>query len=145
VEIPLTPYYTYEAFDQLGFVTHGDTVLQPGYPNKSINVSGITQQINSINAAAGRSGGREFSLFAVGHVHVGSLTHLPGGAVFMSNGCLVPPDAYAVSIGILETACGQWVWESVPGHIVGDARFVTVDERTDKDEKLDQIIKPFSL
>jgi hypothetical protein len=142
-EIPLSPYYTWKAFDQRGFATHGDTVLNPGYPNKEIQVQSVNKQINSINAAAGKNG-EEYSLFIVGHVHVGSQTYLASGSVFMTNGCLIPPDAYAGSIGIFETACGQWIWESVPGHIVGDSRFVVVDDKTDKDESLDKIIKPFT-
>ena len=61
----------------------------------------------------------------------------------MSNGCLIPPDPFAVSIGITENTCGQWLFESVKGHIVGDSRFVTVDEHTDRDRKLDRVITPF--
>jgi len=140
--IPLTPHYTWKAFDQQGFATHGDTVLNPGFPNKAIQVETVTRQINSINAAAGKTG-EEYALFIVGHVHTGSQTYLASGSVFMTNGCLIPPDSYAVSIGIFETACGQWIWESVPGHIVGDSRFVIVDEKTDADESLDSIVAPF--
>jgi hypothetical protein len=142
-EIPLSPHYTWQAFDQRGFATHGDTVLNPGYPNRAIQTESITKQINSINAAAGKKG-EEYSLFVVGHVHTGSQTYLASGSVLMTNGCLLPPDSYALSIGIFETACGQWLWESVKGHIVGDSRFVTVDERTDADASLDAIIQPFS-
>lgn len=141
-EIPLSPYYTWKAFDQRGFATHGDTVLNPGYPNRAIQVASITKQINSINAAAGKTG-EEYSLFVVGHVHTGSQTYLGSGSVLITNGCLIPPDSFAVSIGIFETACGQWVWESVKGHIVGDSRFITVDHRHDADESLDKIIVPF--
>lgn len=141
--IPLTPHYTWQAFDQRGFATHGDTVLNPGYPNKAIQVETVTKQINTINAQAGKTG-QEYGLFVVGHVHTGSQTYLAGGSVLLTNGCLIPPDSYAISIGIFETACGQWIWESVPGHIVGDSRFVVVNEDTDNDESLDEIIKPFS-
>lgn len=140
--IPLSPHYTWQAFDQMGFATHGDTVLNPGFPNRAIQTESITKQINSINAAAGKKGD-EYSLFVVGHVHTGSQTYLGSGSVLMTNGCLIPPDSYALSIGIFETACGQWLWESVKGHIVGDSRFVTVDENTDADESLDAIIQPF--
>lgn len=142
-ELPLSPHYTWKAFDQQGFATHGDTVLNPGFPNKAIQVEAVTKQINSINASAGKTGD-EYGLFIVGHVHTGSQTYLGSGSVFMTNGCLIPPDPYALSIGIFDTACGQWIWESVPGHIVGDSRFVTVDEKTDQDESLDSIIQPFS-
>lgn len=143
VEIPLSPHYTFRCFDKMGFATHGDTVLNPGFPGKAIQVESVTKQINAINAAAAREKGEEYSLFMVGHVHTGSMTYLPG-AVFMSNGCLIPPDSYALSAGYFDTACGQQMFESVKGHIVGDARFILVDERTDKDESLDAIIKPFA-
>jgi hypothetical protein len=71
------------------------------------------------------------------------MTHLPGGTIVITNGCLLPPDAYAESIGIFDTACGQWMFESVAGHMVGDARFITVGEHNDKDASLDDIIAPF--
>lgn len=143
VEIPLTPHYEFRCFDKVGFATHGDSVLTPGFPGKAIQVESVTKQINSINAATAREKGYEYSLFMVGHVHTGSMTYLPG-AVFMSNGCLLPPDSYALSVGFFDTACGQQMFESVEGHIVGDARFILVDETADKDASLDAIIKPFS-
>lgn len=142
VEIPRTPYYTYSAFNQSAFMTHGDTVLQPGYPGKNIDVGSIRRQINEINAKLSTED--KYTLFAVGHVHIGSITHLPNGAIFMSNGALVPTDAYGISMGNFDTACGQWIWESVEDYIVGDHRFAIVDEYTDKDSSLESVIKPFS-
>lgn len=141
IEIGYKPYYIYEAFGERGFITHGDTVINPGYPGKTIDVANVRKQINEYNAT--QADHEKVKLFAVGHVHVGGVVHLPNGAIFMSNGCLLPPDAYAQSIGIFDTACGQWIWESVPGHILGDHRFAVVDEHTDKDSALDKIIKPF--
>jgi hypothetical protein len=141
VEIPYTPYYSVDLFGSRAFFTHGDTVLNPGYPGKTIDVAGVRKQINEINARL--TAENRYQLFAVGHVHVGSVTHLPGGAIFMSNGCLIPPDAYALSIGIMDTSCGQWLFESVKGHVLGDHRFISVDENTDKDAGLEKIIKPF--
>jgi hypothetical protein len=138
--IPKTPYYTYQAFDKFGFMTHGDTVLKPGFPSKSINVESIKKQINEWNA----SSKEKYSLFAVGHVHTGSICHLPNGTVFMSNGCLIPSDNFALSVGIPETACGMWMWESVPGHIVGDHRFIKVGTDDDKNASLDKVIQPFT-
>jgi hypothetical protein len=143
VIIPLTPYYTFRCFDKVGFATHGDTVITPGFPGKAIQVESVAKQINSINAASARENGHEYSLFMVGHVHTGSMTYLPG-AVFMTNGCLLPPDPYAISAGYFDTACGQQMFESVKGYIVGDARFIVVDEQTDKDASLDSIIAPFT-
>lgn len=142
VELGYRPYYIYEAFKQRAFITHGDNTLNPGYPGRTIDVAGVRKQINEFNAARGED--EKVTLFAVGHVHVGSITHLPNGTIFMSNGALIPADAYAQSIGAHDTACGQWLWESVPGHIVGDHRFMVVDEYTDKDKSLEKIIEPFS-
>jgi hypothetical protein len=138
------PKYDFEVFGDLGFGTHGDTVINPGYPGRNIDVAGMKKQIDSINNARAVKGQKPYKLFLMGHVHVGTITHLPGGVIIVTNGCLLPPDSYAQSIGIFNTACGQWMFESVKGHIVGDARFVTVDEETDKDASLDAIIKPFA-
>jgi hypothetical protein len=104
----------------------------------------MRKQINEINSSEITRGKKGYKLFAVGHVHVGSITHLPNGAILMTNGCLLPPDYYAVSRGNFHTACGQWIWESVENHIVGDHRFLVVNENTDKDSSLDGIIVPFS-
>jgi hypothetical protein len=144
VQIGYEPKYDFELFDNIGFATHGDSVISPGYPGKSINVGSLKTQINDINNARTVNGKEPYRLFIMGHVHIGTMTHLPGGAVVITNGCLIPPDAYANSIGIFETACGQWMWESVKGHMIGDARFIEVGFDTDKDSSLDSIIKPFT-
>jgi|SRR5579859_1412268 len=143
VQIGYEPKYDFDVFGQVGFGTHGDTVLNVGFPSSSINIASITKQINAINNARIMMKKEPYSLFITGHVHTGSITHLPGGVTVLTNGCLIPPDAYAQSIGLFNTACGQWLWESVPGHIVGDARFVVVNETHDKDKSLDKIIAPY--
>jgi hypothetical protein len=138
--IPKSPYYTVELFDKKGFFTHGDTVLKPGYPGRSINVSALYQQICKWNAS--RNIGAPFHLFACGHVHFGSVTNMPNGAVMITNGCLIPPDSFSVSIGAADVACGQYMFESVEGHAVGDQRFIVVDGAESKSE-YNNIIKPF--
>lgn len=143
VNLGYTPKYDFEAFGKVGFATHGDNVLNVGYPGKSINVESLHKQINKINNARVFKGHLPYSLFIVGHVHIGTMTHLPGGVKVITNGCLIPPDAYAENIGIFESTCGQWLWESIDGHMVGDARFIEVDELTDNNTALDKIIKPF--
>lgn len=140
-DIGYKPYYVYETFGNRGFITHGDSVISPGYPGSNLNIASVRKQINEYNATL--KDHEKVTVFAVGHVHVGSIVHLPNGAIFISNGCLIPPDAYAQSIGIFDTSCGQWLWESVPGHAVGDHRFIVVDEHTDKDKSLDAIVQPF--
>lgn len=145
VEVALgyEPKYDFELAGAMAMGTHGDTVLNPGYPNRTIDVANLKKQVNDINNARVTRGQDPYRLFIMGHVHVGSMTHLPGGVTIMTNGCLIPPDPYAQSIGIFDTSCGQWMFESVEGHPVGDARFITVDREQDEDESLDEIIKPF--
>lgn len=139
--IPLTPYGTYEVFGQKILYTHGDTVLNPGYPGKSINVKGLETQLNSINAALPDA--NEVKVAVVGHVHTASLTYLANGSVMLTNGALIEPDQYAVSIGLTETQTGQYLFESVPGYAIGDARFIRVRDKQDKDKSLDSIITPW--
>jgi hypothetical protein len=140
--IPKTPYIKVSVLEHTMFGTHGDTVLNPGMPGKAINIKALENQINKINASL--TDNEEYSVFFVGHVHTPSLTFLDNGAVMLTNGCLVPVDDFAVSIGLLESHCGQWIWESIKGHPVGDIRLIKVGLEHDKDASLDKIIKPWT-
>lgn len=134
--IPQTPFYEYELFGMRGFITHGDTVLNPGYPGKSINVARLEQQVLKLFSARG-----DYRLVGCGHVHVPSATHLPS-TVLITNGCLIPPDPYSLSIGLHSNVCVQQMWETVPGYMFGDHRMINVDSKTDADKSLDAIIPP---
>lgn len=140
--IPLTPYVSYEVFGKRILCTHGDTVLNPGNPASAINIKLLENQINKINASLSDS--EEYAVAIVGHVHTASMTHLGNGTVMITNGALIPVDQFAVSIGCLESTCGQWMFESVKNYPVGDSRLIKVDAKTDKDTSLDSIIKPWS-
>lgn len=139
VQIPYTPYYTYEAFNKRGFVTHGDTVLDAGFPSDSINIRQLRNQINEINAGEAA----KCDLFMVGHVHTGALVQIPSGPVFVANGALIPPDPYGISRGHFHGKNGQQLFESVENHISGDHRFINVGTEQDQDSSLDAIIKPY--
>lgn len=140
-DIPLTPYSIYEVFGKKIFVTHGDSVLNVGYPGSAIKTGSLENQVNKINASLPDD--EEIAVFAVGHVHVGSVTHLGNGAVLITNGAMVPSNAFAVSIGIMETNCGQYMFESVPGYPMGDCRYIRVGVADDQNKELDQIIQPW--
>jgi hypothetical protein len=140
-EITRKPFTSYESFGAKCFGTHGDTVLNPGYPGNVINAKNLEMQINRINASLPNA--EEYKLFFLGHVHVGTVIHMGNGAILITNGALIPSDQYSVSIGLFENSCGQSMWESVKGHVVGDYRFITVNGATDKDESLDKLIVPF--
>ena len=139
--IPMTPFVTYEVFGSKIFASHGDSVLNVGYPGSSINTKSLEGQINKINSTLPDK--EEYSVFVVGHVHTASVTHLSNGAVMMTNGAMVPSDEYAVSIGLFENFCGQYMFESVKGYPVGDCRFIRVSKVDDQNKELDKIIKPF--
>lgn len=140
-DITMKPYVEYESFGNKCFGTHGDTVLNPGYPGNSINAKALETQINRINASLPNS--EEFKLFFVGHVHVGTVVHMSNGATLITNGPLTPADQYSVSIGLFESSCGQTMWESTPEYVVGDYRFIKLTSVQDKDSSLDEIIAPF--
>lgn len=140
-DITLKPYIEYESFGNKCFGTHGDTVLNPGYPGNTINAKNLETQINRINASLPNS--EEFKLFFVGHVHVGTVIHMSNGATLITNGPLTPSDQYSVSIGLFESSCGQSMWESTPEYVVGDYRFIRLTSVQDNDKSLDEIISPF--
>lgn len=138
-----TPYYTFKAFGERGFMTHGDTVFDVGNVTNTISVAHISSKIHQINDEFRLSGEQPCTLFGMGHLHVGHHLELPSGEALFINGALVPADPYAVSIGRLRSKNGQWLWESVPGHLVGDTRYCHVDSKIDKDPYYNKIIKPF--
>lgn len=140
-DIGQRPYYTVKLFNNNGFFTHGDTVLKPGFPGKSIDSKGLIQQVSRWNAAQNIGG--PFQLFATGHVHIGSVINLPDRVTMITNGCLVPPDAFSLSIGAPDVTCGQYIFESVQDHAVGDQRFIRVDD-ADNEPGYEDFILPFS-
>lgn len=140
--LPKTPFYVIKIFDQYLFGTHGDTVTAFGMPSNNIDVSKLRKQINEFNG--GREKDEKIGLFIIGHVHCPAIVRLANGTV-MCNGPLLPADEFATSIGIFKNKCGQWLFESVPGHILGDTRLLEIDENTDKDASLDAIVKPYDF
>lgn len=140
--IPKSPLAYYEVFGRKIAYTHGDTVIKPGNPYKSINVGSLDNQINKINAALPDN--QEYAAILYGHTHIAHTVHLSNGTVLIGNGGLPPSDHFGVSLGSYETNNGQWIFESVPGYPVGDMRLIKVDRDTDKNTDLDKVIKPWS-
>lgn len=139
--IPKTPYVEYIEFGKKYMFTHGDTVIKAPYPGKAISVQSLETQINRINAALHDKD--EYSVIGIGHVHVGSQVHLSNGAVMITNGAMVPVDEFAISIGMVENVCGQYMFESVENYPVGDSLFIKVGVNDDKNSELDRIISPW--
>jgi len=142
VFIPKSPIGSYEVFGKRIAYTHGDTVLSPGNPGSKLDTKSLENQVNRINASLADKD--EYAAFVYGHTHVPHLVYLNNGCILVGNGSLPPPDDFAVSIGILESNNGQWIFESVEGHPVGDLRLLKAGANYDKDKSLDSIIKPWS-
>lgn len=154
VEVPFTPYCAVPLFDSWAMVLHGD--LGPvnfGNPGKQIPVSSIEHQVAQINSTRvyvcndekcrDKHGGHTFQVFAGGHVHTGVHVYLAGADVII-NPALVPSNQHSLALGYVG-ACGQRIWESVPGHPMGDSRLIKVGIAQDKDASLDKIIPPFRI
>lgn len=141
-EITRKPYLSYQSFGRSCFGTHGDTVLNPGWPSQNINTKSLEVQINRINASR-LPDLAEFKLFFVGHVHTGTMIHMGNGVTVITNGALIPSDQYSTSIGLFENQCGQWMWESTPEELISFSHFIRVGVGTDQDASLDRIIQPF--
>lgn len=139
--IPKTPYIIYEVFGHKVFATHGDTVLNVGNPGNSLNIRNVENQINQINSSMKDS--EEIKVAIVGHTHCSSVSNLNTGTTLITNGALPPTDDYAVSLGYLENRASQTLTEMTESYAVGDIRFIRVDGETDKNAKLDDIIKPY--
>lgn len=144
VQVPFTPYCAVPLFNHWAMVTHGDMgPVNFGNPGKNIDVGRITADIAKINANLTYEG-HHYSVVAGGHVHTGAHIFLPGTRVII-NPALIPPNWNALALGYVGNACGQWLWESVADHPVGDMRLIEVGPAQDKDERLDKYIAPFSF
>jgi len=142
VHIDYKPYYTWQAFNKRGFATHGDTVIDVGFPSRAIDVMKIRQQVNEFNASPDNE---HCDLFIFGHVHTLGLVMLPTGPFVMTNGPMIPPDEYAISKGMFGArSCSQWMFESVKDYIVGDVRPITIDDHIRNDKSLEKLISPYS-
>lgn len=139
--IPKTPYIVYELFGAKYFVTHGDNVLNAGNPGKVLNIKNLEYQVNRINASLKDQ--EEVKVMIVGHTHVASVSLMNPGVTLITNGALQQIDQFCISLGIMESMNSQTIFEAVPNHPFGDARFIIVDQNTDKNTKLDNIIKPW--
>ena len=139
--LPYRPFVTYSLLGHNFFVTHGDTVIKPGFPGSNIDVGGVRKQINEINAA--RLDNQQYNVFICGHVHTSSRTKIRDNTYFITNGCLIPTDAYAISVGYFDTPTCQTMFEVTRQHAVGNFCDIDVGVDNDKDKALDKIIKPF--
>lgn len=120
-------------------LSHGDTEIKLGDPDtKAMANAAILDKINST-----RIYGVEFAGWCFGHFHKARFHARQPKVLY--NGPLVPPNGYARTAGYIGEECGQWMFEAVEGHIIGDLRFVSLGPDVARDERLGEIIRPFSF
>jgi len=134
---PIRGFYVYEQFGMKGVMSHGDTIFNPGFPGSLINVSKLQAQINKFKLSKPEY--NDLKLVGTGHVHTAMCVDIDGTTV-ITNGCMIPNDEYAQSIGIFNTPCRQQLWETVDGHMFGDHRLIKVDTNHDADASLNRVI-----
>ena len=117
--------------------THGDTEIKLGNPDTMSTRN--AQALDRINSTLVY--GRRVDVWLLGHYHMPRWQPRSPGALW--NGALIPPNGYARGEGYVGEPQGQWLWESVEGHPVGDLRFVRVGPEQDNDASLGSMIHPF--
>lgn len=120
---------------------HGDTLFskQLGNPGTNINVKGLSDVINRWNQAEMTKGGDSAKLFVFGHTHVYCNFRTFDGVQVLVLPCLSGIDPYAHSLALNHNTADQGVFESTPGHIMGDLRLVDLLS-ADNNKELDKII-----
>lgn len=119
-------------------LTHSDTEIKLGDPDTK-----AAQNFSELaNVNATQRYGHAFDVFAFGHFHKGRLQLCQGFSVIW-NAALVPPNGHARTSGYARERCGQWLWESVEGHPVGDLRFLEVGPSEDRDASLNLLCPAF--
>ena len=139
VHLDRKPFYRYQVFDHVGFMTHGDTVIAAGFPGRSLNVEKVRAIVNKWSVADRR----KYAVVGVGHTHTGAMVALPEGGTFLYNGCLPPFDYFSQSMGNPSTHSCQWMWETTEKYMVGDARLIELSKDTDQDKSLNDLITPY--
>lgn len=142
VHIPRTPYNEYAPFNRRIYATHGDTNFQTGNVAKGVDIDRLVKQMNTINLAEMQSRHAPYEAFLAGHIHQGVHVPLPV-AELVTNPALLPADGYSQSIGYLNSKTGSVLFESTQDHVVGDLRFLFVDNSVHDDAALDRLIQPF--
>jgi hypothetical protein len=120
-------------------MTHADTEVKVGHPDTAAAKNRAV--LDKINTS--RLYGVEFAAWLFGHYHTGR--YQPGKPAVIFNAALIPPDGHARTEGYIGEAAGQFMWEAVEGHPVGDLRFIRVGPEQDADERLGSLIKPFRI
>jgi predicted phosphodiesterase len=141
--VPKSPYAEVTVQGHRIYMTHGDGVFITGNPGKSINTERIEQQVHRINEEERLKNRKPFELFVFGHVHQAAHFQTNSGTQILINGSMIGTDSYAQGVGIMSNNPVQVMWEMNSKFAVGDSRWLFV-AAADKEQRLEQIIKPYN-
>jgi predicted phosphodiesterase len=138
-DIPMAGMGTYETpGGHLIFASHGDTEPATSNVGKNFDVSRTAQAL--LKMQAGNPFSKKVDVALFGHWHQPSMFMLQDGTMCIINGCLIGSDPFAQNaVGYFNSMPAQVMFESVPGHPVGDFRVVRLRD-ADKDASLDEIL-----
>lgn len=139
VHINKSHYITHVTSGHHVFATHGDTIMNVGSPNKTINVKGVEGILARLNTNLDN----KIKLFLCGHTHSPTIHMMNNGTMLIMNGALVPSDEFAATQGWLTTTSGQWGWLNDEKSAAYDVRFMKVGPEHDKLPDLNRIISPY--
>ena len=138
-QIPKTPYTEFDVLGHSVFLTHGDTVLRSGYVSKSVPIGKITNDVRALQA---QHMNKPLNAVMMGHVHVPLNTTLDNGVELIINGTGSGTDAYAQSLGIMNSNPCQVLFEATEDYVVGDFRKVFLRD-ADDNLSYDKVIIPY--
>jgi hypothetical protein len=138
-DLDLKPYAIVDLFGHKVLVSHGDTEPKTGDPDTKAKENAAS--LDRLNSTL--EYGCAFDAAVFGHYHKGR--YIPGRVKQLWNAALLPSNGHARTSGYVGEPLGQWLWEAVEGHPVGDVRFLEVTQSVLRDERLGRMIPPFRL
>lgn len=136
-DLGLMPYAIVDLYGSKLLVSHADTEPKIGDPDSKAKENAAS--LDRLNSTL--EYGCTFDAACFGHYHKGR--YIPGRVKQLFNAALIPSNGHARSSGYVGEPLGQWLWEAVEGHPVGDVRFLEVTPSVLRDEKLGTLLRPF--
>jgi len=140
INISMAPFAEFEIFGHSYIQTHGDTFFSMPNPGSKLDMNYLRSQMDRINSA--RENNKTLDVVLLGHYHTPTVQMTETGKFIIINGTLMGLDPFAQGIGINGNCPAQMMFEATEEHAVGDFRVEKL-LGADKNDKLDEIIKPF--
>jgi predicted phosphodiesterase len=139
VNIEVKQYAEFSVLGERGFATHGDGVVEPGTPSRTINVAKLEHLTSKVGHELN---GKPYGVVVVGHVHTASVSQLGNGTTLIINGSTMPVSPYGISKGFWGDTQAQVMWEATSENPVNQVKFIRINEKVYSDRQL-RLIAPF--